>query len=256
MAFSRRSEKRRKLVRVAIVERDAHRKALPGEELSKHDSPVQDLSDEQVLLDTGVLRQADVIVLGRTRSIASLSLSASLSDARVGVPIVNLADRASARAGSNVVHHVGPVLRIDDMLRDLGQLVQTIRQQAGPPRGDIVRGALTLREDGVVLWKDVEVPLTPSERAIVKLLAWNFPQFVSCDAIYALGHVGPDAPAADEDHRRTSVRLAVRNIRRKFRDCDPLFLGIQSHRGLGYGWKARVWRGAPAGRVIHWPSKR
>ena len=92
-------------------------------------------------------------------------------------------------AGSNVVHHVGPVLRIDDMLRDLGQLVQTIRQQAGPPRGDIVRGALTLREDGVVLWKDVEVPLTPSERAIVKLLAWNFPQFVSYDAIYALGHV-------------------------------------------------------------------
>ena len=256
MVFSRRSEKRRKLVRVAIVERDAHRRALPGGELSKHDFPVQDLSDEQVLLDTGVLRQADVIVLGRTRSIASLSLSASLSDARVGVPIVNLADRASARAGSNVVHHVGPVLRIDDMLRDLGQLVQTIRQQAGPPRGDIVRGALTLREDGVVLWKDVEVPLTPSERAIVKLLAWNFPQFVSCDAIYALGHVGPDAPAADEDYRRTSVRLAVRNIRRKFRDCDPPFRGIQSHRGLGYGWKARVWRGAPAGRVIHWPSKR
>jgi hypothetical protein len=49
--------------------------------------------------------------------------------------------------------------------------------------------------------------------------------------------------------------LAVRNIRRKFRDCDPPFRGIQSHRGLGYGWKARVWRGAPAGQVIHWPSK-
>ena len=88
MVFSRRSEKRRTLVRVAIVERDAHRRALPGGELSKHDFPVQDLSDEQVLLDTGVLRQADVIVLGQTRSIASLSLSASLSDARVGVPIV------------------------------------------------------------------------------------------------------------------------------------------------------------------------
>ena len=216
---------------------------------------MQYLSDEQVLLDTGVLRQADVIGLGRTRSIASLSLSAGLSDARVGAPIVNLADRASARAGINVVHDVGPVLRIDDMPRDLGQLVQTIRQQAGPPRGDIVRGALTLREDGVVLWKDVEVPLTSSERAI-RLLAWNSPQFVSCDAIYALGHVGTDAPAADEDYRRTSVRLAVRNIRRKFRDCDPPFRGIQSHRGLGYGWKARVWRGAPAGRVIHWPSKR
>jgi DNA-binding response OmpR family regulator len=256
MAFSRRSEKRRKLVRVAIVERDPHRRALLGEELSKHDFPAQDLSDEQVLLDTGVLRQADVIVLGRTRSIASaLSLSAGLGDAGVRARIVNLAGQASARAGNEVVHHVGSVLRIDDMLRDLGELVQTIRQQAGPPRGDVVRGALTLRQDGAVLWKDVEVPLTPSERAIVKLLAWNFPQFVSCDAIYALGHVGPDAAAADEDRRRTSVRLAVRNIRRKFRDCDPPFRGIQSHRGLGYGWKAGVWRGAPAGQVIHWPSK-
>lgn len=219
---------------------------------------MQGLSDEQVLLDTGALRQADVIVLGRTRSIASVvSLSARLSDAGIRVPIVNLAGRESARAGSDeVVHHVGPVLRIGDMLRDLEQLVQTIRQQAGPPRGDVVRGALTLRQDGAILWNDVEVPLTPSERVIVKLLAWNFPQFVSCDAIYALGHVGPDAAAADEKRRRTSVRLAVRNIRRKFRDCDPAFRGIQSHRGLGYGWNARVWRGAPPGHVIHWPGKR
>ena len=122
------------------------------------------------------------------------------------------------------------------MLSDLKHLVRTIRQQAGPPSGDVVRGALTLRSDGTALWKDIEVPLTPAECEIVKLLVQNFPQFVSYDKIYALGRDGPAAAVPDEDCRRTSVRLAVRNIRRKFRDCDPTFRGIQSHRGLGYGW--------------------
>ena len=143
-----------------------------------------------MLIDTGVLRQADVIVLGRTRSIASLS--AELSDAGIRAPIVNLARRAPAPPGSNeVVHHVGSVLRIADMLRDLEHLVETIRQQAGPSKGYVVRGALTLRHDGAILWQNVEVPLTPSERAIVKLVAWNFPQLVPVMRSMLSGKSGP-----------------------------------------------------------------
>jgi len=248
----------RKLVRAVIVECDAYRRALLGEDLSRQDFAVQALSDEQALQRGGVLPQADVIVLGRTGSIASvLSAAARLSDARIRVPIVDLAGRDSARARSDAgIHHVGRALRIDDMLRDLGQLVQAIRQQAGPPRSDVVLGTLTLRQDGAILWNDIKVPLTPSERVIVTLLVRNFPQFVSCEAIYALGHVGPDAAAADESCRRTSVRLAVRHIRQKFRDGDPAFRGIQNHRGLGYRWNARIWPAAAAGQVIHWPGKR
>ena len=83
-----------------IVERDAHRRALLGEKLSRRDFAVQGLSDEQVLLDTGALRHADVIVLGQTRSIASaLSLSVRLSAAGIRVPIVNLTGRQTARSG-------------------------------------------------------------------------------------------------------------------------------------------------------------
>ena len=173
MAVSRRSPGRlssageeRTLRRVVIVERDAHQRALLGKELSRRDIAVQGLSDEQVLLDTpGALRHADVIVLGQTRSIASaLSLSVRLNDAGIRVPIVNLTGRQTARSGSGEsADHVGPALRIDDMLRDLKQLVRTIRQQAGPPSGDVVRGALTLRSDGTALWKDIEVPLTPAD---------------------------------------------------------------------------------------------
>ena len=262
MVFSGRSlpsaGEERKLVRVVIVEFDARRRALPGEELGRQDVAVQGLSDEQVLLDTGAPRQADAIVLGRTRPIASVvSLSARLSDAGIKVPMVKFASREPARPGCDeIVHHVSQVLRIGDMLRDLERLVQTIRQQDGSPRGDVVRGALTLRQDGAILWNDIEVPLTPSERVIVRLLAWNFPQFVSCDAIYALGHVGANAAAADENRKRTSVQQAVSNIRRKFRACDQAFRGIRSYPRLGYAWDARVWREVPASQVIRWPTKR
>jgi DNA-binding response OmpR family regulator len=260
MAFSRRSARRlssageeRKLVRVVIVEQDPRRRALLSEDLSRQGFAVQGLSDEQVLLASGALRQADVIVLGRTRSIASVpSLSARLSDAPVRVPIVNLTGGESARAGSDeVVYHVGSVLRIADMLRDLERLVQAIRQQPCPPRRDVVRGAVTLRQDGATLWNDVEVPLTPYECVIVNLLVRTSPQFVSCDMIYGLGHVGSDAVVTDENRRRTSVRLAVSHIRRKFRDCDPAFRAIQSHRGLGYVWNDGVCPAATADQVIH-----
>lgn len=266
MAVSRRSPGRlssageeRTLRRVVIVERDAHQRALLGEELSRRDFAVQGLSDEQVLLDTpGALRHADVIVLGQTRSIASaLSLSVRLNDAGIRVPIVNLTGRQTARSGSGEsADHVGPALRIDDMLTDLKQLVRTIRQHAGPPSGDVVRGALTLRSDGTALWKDIEVPLTPAECEIVRLLVQSFPQFVSYDKIYALGRDGRAAAVPDEHERRIGARLAVRHIRRKFRDCDPTFRGIKSHSGLGYGWNGRAWPAASAGQVIDWPRKR
>ena len=100
------------------------------------------------------------------------------------------------------------------------------------------------------------MPLTPAECEIVRLLVQNFPQFVSYDKIYALGRDGRDAAAPDEHDRRSGARLAVRHIRRKFRDCDPTFRGIKSHSGLGYGWKARAWPAASAGQVIDWPRKR
>lgn len=265
MAFSRHSGRRRSRacgelsgVRVITVDRDANQRALLAKGLASQ-GVVQSVSGEQVLLDSpGAPQQTDVVVLGLARSVASVSsVSARLSDAGIRLPIVDQAGAESARVGSEeIVHRVGPVLRIDDMLRDLDELVHAIRQQAFLVRGDVVRGALTLRQDGATLWNDVEVSLTRSECMIVRLLVRNSPTFVSCDAIYALGHCGSNKAAAKEMRRRTSVRAAISHIRRQFRDCDPTFRAIQSHRALGYLWNARVCPATTAGQVIHWPGKR
>lgn len=258
MAFTRRSAKRRKFVRVVIVEHDADQRALLGEGLSGQDFAVDDLSEEQVLHEAVAPRRADVIVLGPSLSTASaLSFSARLSAAGVRAAIVNLAGQESARAGCHEVgHHGGAVLRIDDMLKDLEQLVHAMRKHAHPPRGDVVHGALTLRQNGATLWNDVEVPLTPCECAIVSLLVRTSPQLVPCNAIYALGKVGSDAAVTNENGRRIIARLAVSHIQRKFRDCDPEFHAIQSYRGLGYVWNDRVRPAATASEVIHWSGKR
>lgn len=251
----------RKVKRVIVVERDADRRGLLGKELSREHFAVQGFSDEQVLLDSpDVLQHADIIVLGPSRSIASvLSLSVRLNNAGIRVPIVNLADlrRLVGEGRSNeAADRVGPGLQIEDMLRDLKQLAEGIAQQAGRRFGDIVSGRLVLRPDGTTRWNDIEVPLTSGELEIVKLLVRNFGQFISYDAIYGLRHVWPDAAAADEHQRRTSVRLAIRRTRKKLRNCDPTFAEIQNYRAFGYRWGRPVRTAAFAGKVINWPRKR
>ena len=35
---------------------------------------------------------------------------------------------------------------------------------------------------------------------------------------------------------RTNVRSAIRRIRNKFRECDPVFVEIENYAGFGYCW--------------------
>jgi DNA-binding response OmpR family regulator len=247
-------------MRIIFVDHGVDHRELLGEELSGEDTVVQSLPDEQILLDAPeAARHADLIILGPTRSIASvLSLSVRLHEAGIRVPIVNLMDarrQADANASHQAAGRVGRGLHIDDMLKDLGHLVESIARDSGRPSGRLVQGTLVLEPSRVTRWKDIEVPLTSREFEIVRLLARHPGEFVSHDAIYALVHGGPAAMLADDQERRTRVQMAVRRIGRKFRDCDAAFSEIEGSPEFGYRWGQTVRAMAPSGNVINWPRR-
>ena len=229
----------KKVFPVILIERNAVHRGLLGEELSRQGFSVDSVADEHALLNSpDMLHRAGIIVLGPSLPIASaLSLSVRLHNAGSKAAVVNLADvrRIADRRGRNdATDGLAARLRHDDVLRNLKQLATVVAQRLDRPTHDLVRGPLVLRSDGVTMWNDVEVPLTSVEVEIVKLLARNFGEFVSYGAIYGLRHRNP--AGVDAHHQRSSVRSAVKRIRRKFRNCDSTFAEIRIYRAFGYRW--------------------
>jgi two-component system, OmpR family, response regulator ChvI len=82
----------------------------------------------------------------------------------------------------------------------------------------------------------MDVGLTIGEYKIVQLMASNAGSYVTYRAIYdRMTYEGFIAGVGNIGYR-TNVRSAIRHIRNKFRECDPVFVEIENYVGFGYCW--------------------
>ena len=80
--------------------------------------------------------------------------------------------------------------------------------------------------------------LTVGEFKIVQLLASNAGREMSYRSIYDCLHYKGFIAGAGKTGFRINVRSVIRNIRVKFKQCDPAFDEIVNHSTLGYLWRS------------------
>jgi two-component system response regulator ChvI len=108
-----------------------------------------------------------------------------------------------------------------------------MRREGQKPEAQItVLGALTLDEARhLCTWKGQPVDMTVTEFLLVKALAENPGHVKSREQLmnYAYGD------AVDTDDR--TIDSHIKRIRKKLRDADPVFDGIETIYGIGYRYK-------------------
>jgi two-component system response regulator ChvI len=99
------------------------------------------------------------------------------------------------------------------------------------------RGQLELRQDiHRAYWRDTQVDLTLSEFGIVRFMAFQAEGDVTYRQIYDVVRGKDFAAGYGSEGFRANVRSFIKRIRKKFREADPEFEGIDNYPGFGYRW--------------------
>jgi two-component system response regulator ChvI len=115
-----------------------------------------------------------------------------------------------------------------------GQAAAVAAEAAG---GVLRRGPLELRQDiHRAYWRDTQVDLTLSEFGIVRFMAFQAEGDVTYRQIYDVVRGKDFAAGYGSEGFRANVRSFIKRIRKKFREADPDFEGIDNYPGFGYRW--------------------
>jgi two-component system response regulator ChvI len=118
-----------------------------------------------------------------------------------------------------------------------GQAAAGATEVAGPAGGVLRRGSLELRQDiHRAFWRDTQVDLTLSEFGIVRFMAFQAEGDVTYRQIYDVVRGKNFAAGYGSEGFRANVRSFIKRIRKKFREADPEFEGIDNYPGFGYRW--------------------
>ncbi len=110
------------------------------------------------------------------------------------------------------------------------------------------RGPLELRQDvHRAYWRGERVDLTLSEFAIVRFIAIQTDGDVTYRQIYDVVRGKDFAAGYGSEGFRANVRSFIKRIRKKFRDVDPEFDGIDNYPGFGYRWRDEAGDEEPTG---------
>jgi len=243
-------------IRILFVEDDEGYRANLVAELSERGVVVHSFTYATWLLralDSAV--EADVIVLEwKLPNILGIDLLAQLRHHGVKLPVVFLTSHV-LQANEKLAFERGAVDFIDKS-RGVEILASRLRlvSETGKPTADlqadkmVACGKLVLRpESSRAYWNGMDVGLTIGEYKIVQLLASNAGSYVTYRAIYdRMTYEGFIAGVGNIGYR-TNVRSAIRRIRNKFRECDPVFVEIENYTGFGYCWGRQVDEGDPKG---------
>jgi len=243
-------------IRILFVEDDEFYRENLVAELTERGFVVHSFTDATWLLrslDSAV--EADVIVLEwKLPNILGIDLLAQLRHHGVKLPVVFLTSHV-LQANEKLAFERGAVDFIDKS-RGAEILASRLRlvSEPGKPTADLQAdkimacGKLVLRpESSRAYWNGVDVGLTIGEYKIVQLLVSNTGSYVTYRAIYdRLTYEGFIAGVGNIGYR-TNVRSAIRRIRNKFRECDPVFVEIENYVGFGYCWGRQVDEGDPKG---------
>jgi two-component system response regulator ChvI len=243
-------------IRILFVEDDEFYRENLVAELTERGFVVHSFTDATWLLrslDSTV--EADVIVLEwKLPNILGIDLLTQLRHHGVKLPVVFLTSQAQIE-NENQAFARGAADFIDksrgvEILASRLRLVSETGKPSAHPEADkpIVCGKLVLRpESSRAYWNGVDVGLTVGEYKIVQLLAANAGSYVTYRAIYdRMTYEGFIAGVGNIGYR-TNVRSAIRRIRNKFRECDPVFVEIENYIGFGYCWGRQVDESGPKG---------
>src|SRR6266481_8066788 len=114
------------------------------------------------------------------------------------------------------------------------------RKEAATPTPDVIRrGKLELKSaSGRAFWDNHPVKVTPSEFAILRLLAEAPERDYSYHEIYELFRGQGWVAGSGEEGYRVNVRSLIKRIRQRFRTIDNSFDCIKNYSGYGYSWDA------------------
>ncbi len=118
-----------------------------------------------------------------------------------------------------------------------GQAAAGAAEAAGVAGGVLRRGPLELRQDiHRAYWRDTQVDLTLSEFGIVRFMAFQAEGDVTYRQIYDVVRGKDFAAGFGAEGFRANVRSFIKRIRKKFREADSEFAGIDNYPGFGYRW--------------------
>lgn len=243
-------------IRILFVEDDEFYRENLVAELTERGFVVHSFTDATWLLrslDSAV--EADVIVLEwELPKTSGIDLLSQLRQRGVNLPVVFLTSHV-LQANEKLAFERGAVDFIDKS-RGVEILTSRLRlvSETGKPTADfqadkmVACGKLVLRpEISRAYWNGMDVGLTIGEYKIVQLLASNAGSYVTYRAIYdRMTYEGFIAGVGNIGYR-TNVRSAIRRIRNKFRERDPVFVEIENYVGFGYCWGRQVDEGDPKG---------
>lgn len=108
---------------------------------------------------------------------------------------------------------------------------------ANSDSSDVTVGDLKLRiASKRAYWQDQNLQLTVSEFDIVRLLVKDPGNDIGFREIYDVVHGKDFAAGHGDTGYRPNVRTFIKRIRKKFRDIDSSFDGIENYPGFGYRW--------------------
>ena len=233
-------------IRVLLIEDDAIYREILTDELSKQGLAIRSFDDGASLLgalDAAIA--ADVIVLDwGLPKISGIDLLVKLRRHGVNVPVVLLTAQAQPTHeclafDRGAVDFICKSRGLEVLVRRLKSVVKASQRTDQPRSGEpMICGKLLLRPGASrAYWKDVDLGLTLGEYNIVHLLASNVGRYVTYRAIYDRLRYEGFIAGSGADGYRANVRSAIKRIRNKFRDFDPIFDKIENYTGFGYCWR-------------------
>ncbi len=234
--------------RVVLVDDDDLFRESLGLNLSEEGYEVLDFPNgESALEHLASDQSAEAVLLDwRMPGLDGLGVLRRMREERIHTPVIFLTvlsdeiyEEAALKWGA--VDFIDKSRRLPIILQRLKIITEGVKPHGGEGGATAVanirRGSLELRNDiSRAFWKGQQVDLTLTEYAIVSFLVTQEGGDVSYRQIYDIVRGKDFVAGYGPEGFRANVRSFIKRIRKKFRDVDSQFDGIENYPGFGYRW--------------------
>jgi len=234
--------------RIAIVDDDDLFRESLGLNLAEEGYEVVDFPNGESALDYLVSGEpAEAVLLDwRMPGLDGLAVLRRMRECRIQTPVIFLTvlsdeiyEEAALKWGA--VDFIDKSRRLPIILQRLKIITEGVKNLAAETetKGEkrFTRGPLELRTDiSRAFWKEQQVDLTLTEFAIVYCLVSQEGGDVSYRQIYDIVRGKDFVAGYGPEGFRANVRSFIKRIRKKFREIDSEFEGIENYPGYGYRW--------------------